>query len=200
MLRITSIVIITLIICASNASGQSVGVKWGIKGGINVSGMQTDNVLLVQNNTKLGWQAGVFSKSVVEGWGFLVETSIITMGSEQVVGDESQKNTLGYLSIPLALQYSTSNDWSFILGGYASFRLWAKRKLSKTGVEDSEVNIKDYVAFMDYGVWAGIGYTYDSFTFELRYLQGIPNINTNSSVNARVNNASGQLSIGYFLK
>ena len=200
MLRISSLVIYSLVLSATTTFGQSVGVKWGVKGGINISGMQTDNVLVAQNNTKIGWQAGVFSKSVVEGWGFLAETSIITMGSEQVVGDESQKNTIGYLSIPLALQYSTSNNWSFILGGYASFRMWAKRKLSKTGVEDSEVSIKDYVAFMDYGVWAGIGYTYDKFTFEIRYLQGIPNINTNSSVNARVNNASAQFSIGYFLK
>lgn len=200
MIRISSIVICSLLISATTTFGQSSGIGWGIKGGLNMSGVHTDNILLVQNNPKLGWQAGVFSKSVVEGWGYLAEASIITMGSKQVVGDESQKNTVGYLSTPLALQYITNTNWSFILGGYASFRLWARRKSSKAGVGDTEANIKDNVAFIDYGVWAGVSYAYERFIFELRYLQGIPNINTNTTINARVNNASGQLSIGYFLK
>lgn len=91
MIRISSIVIYSLIISASTTYSQSSGIGWGIKGGLNMSGVQTDNILLVQNNSKLGWQAGVFSKSVVEGWGYLAEASIITMGSKQVVGDESQK-------------------------------------------------------------------------------------------------------------
>ena len=92
------------------------------------------------------------------------------MGSKQAVVGESQRNTVGYLSIPLALQYTTSNKWSFLLGGYASFRLWAKRKSTTTGGGDTEANIKDNVGFMDYGVCAGVSYTYERFTFELRYL------------------------------
>lgn len=106
-----------MLISATTTFGQSSGIGWGIKGGLNMSGVHTDNILLVQNNPKLGWQAGVFSKSVVEGWGYLAEASIITMGSKQVVGDESQKSTVGYLSTPLALQYTTNSNWSFILGG-----------------------------------------------------------------------------------
>jgi len=200
MIRISSIVICSLLISATTTFGQSSGIGWGIKGGLNMSGMQTDNTLVLQNKTKLGWQLGVYSKTVVEGWGYLAEASIMTLGSKQVVGSESQNNTVGYLSIPLALQYSTSNNWSFILGGYASFRLWAKRKSTTTGAGDTEANIKDNVAFMDYGVLAGVGYTYQRFIFDLRYLQGIPNINTNTTINARINNASGQFSIGYFLK
>jgi hypothetical protein len=173
---------------------------WGIKGGLNISGLQSDNVLFVQNNTKPGWQLGVFTKTTDEGWGYLAEVSLITLGSKQVIGDESQKNTVGYLTIPLALQYTTNNNWAFLLGGYASFRMWAKRLSTKAGAEDVESNIKDNVAFMDYGVWGGISYTYKHFIFDIRYQQGIPNINTNSSVNAKAYNASGQFSIGYFLK
>jgi hypothetical protein len=200
MIRISSIVICSLLISATATFGQSSGIGWGIKGGLNTSGVQTDNTLVLQNNTKLGWQLGVFSKTVVEGWGYLAEANIMTLGSKQVVGSESQNNTVGYLSIPLALQYSTNNNWSFILGGYASFRLWAKRKSTTTGAGDTEANIKDNVAFIDYGVLAGVSYTYQRIIFDLRYLQGIPNINTNSTINARVNNASSQFSIGYFLK
>ena len=200
MIRISSIVICTLLISATTTFGQSAGIGWGIKGGLNMSGMQTDNTLVLQNKTKLGWQLGVFSKTVVEGWGYLAEASIMTLGSKQVFVSESQTNTVGYLSIPLALQYSTSNNWSFILGAYASFRLWAKRKSTTIGAGDTEANIKDNVAFIDFGVLAGVSYTYQRFIFDLRYLQGIPDINTNTTINARINNGSGQFSIGYFLK
>ena len=200
MNRIFGFLIYASLISSTVTYGQSTAMGWGIKGGLNMSGLQTDNVLLVQNNSKLGWQLGIFSKTTDEGWGYLAEASLITLGSKQVVGDESQKNTVGYMTIPIALQYTTGNNWAFVLGGYASFRMWAKRVSSKAGEADVKSNIKDNVAFMDYGVWGGISYTYQRFIFDIRYQQGIPNINTNSSVNAKAYNASGQFSIGYFLK
>ena len=116
-----------------------------------------------------------------------------------MAGDESQRNTIGYLTVPLAFQYR-AKAFGFYLGGYAAFRIWAKRKSSKPGVPDFEANIKDNVAFMDYGVYAGINYTYQRFLFDIRYQQGIPNINTNPQINAMAYNASGQFSIGYFIK
>ena len=153
MNKIFGFLIYTILISTTVTFGQSTGMGWGIKGGLNISGWQTDNVLLVQNNSKLGWQLGVFSKTTDEGWGYLAEASLITLGSKQVIGNESQKNTVGYITIPIALQYTTGNNWAFLLGGYASFRMWAKRVLSITGQEDVKSNIKDNIAFMDYGVW-----------------------------------------------
>jgi Outer membrane protein beta-barrel domain len=189
-----------MVYMSSNLSyGQAATSGWGIFGGLNMSGVQTDNAFIVQNKSKMGWQVGLFSKSTLKGWGYFAEIGLVTNGSKQVFGDESQKNTVGYLRLPMALQYATSNNWSFLLGGFASFRLWATRKSTKAGVGDFKSNIKDNVAFMDYGVWVGVGYTYEHFIFDLRYQQGIPNINTNSTINARANSASGQISVGYFL-
>lgn len=199
MNKIFGFLVYIILISNTVTFGQSAGMGWGIKGGSNISGWQTDNVLLVQNNTKLGWQLGIFSKTTDVGWGYLAEASLITLGSKQVIGNESQKNTVGYITIPIALQYTTGDNWAFLLGGYASFRTWAKRVLSITGQEDVKSNIHENIAFMDYGVWGGISYTYQRFIFDIRYQQGIPNINTNSSVNAKGYNASGQFSIGYYL-
>ena len=182
------------------AIGQATSTGWGFKAGLNSSGNQTDNVTLVQNSAKLGWQAGIFSKTMDNGWGYLAELSLLTMGSKQVVGDESQKNTIGYLTVPLALQYYDGNHWGFLLGGYASFRLWAKRKSTKAGEEEVKTDIKDNVAFMDYGLWAGVSFSQNKFIFDLRYQQGIGDINTNANVNAKVYNTSGQFSISYLLQ
>ena len=193
------ILIMSISFIVSAAYAQKTGTTgWGIKGGMNLSGVQTDNIFLVQNDTKLGWQIGVFSKSTIQEWGYIAEAQINTVGSVQKVGDETQRNTVGYLSIPLAFQYRVKG-FGFYLGGYAAFRLWAKRKSSIPGVPDIEANTRDNIAFMDYGVLAGINYTYKRFLFDIRYQQGIPNVNTNTQINARVNNASGQLSIAYFL-
>jgi len=200
MIRVFSLVIYVIVISTTTSFSQSASMGWGIKGGLNMSGWQTENVLALQNNSKLGWQAGIFTKTTDEGWGYLAELSLLSIGSKQVVGDESQKNTVGYLTIPIALQYTTGDNWAFLLGGYASFRLWAKRVSSKAGVEDVESNIKDNIAFVDYGVWGGVSYTYKRFIFDIRYQQGIANINTNTQINARAINASGQFSLGYFLK
>lgn len=193
------ILVLSVSLIASTVNAQKTGtIGWGIKGGMNISGLQTDNILLIENDSKLGWQLGVFSKSIVQGWGYIAEAQINTLGSVQKVGDETQRNTVGYLSIPLSFQYRVKG-FGFYLGGYAGFRLWAHRKTSIPGSPDIEANIKDNVAFMDYGVLAGINYTYQRFLFDIRYQQGIPNINTNSQVNVKAYNASGQLSIAYFL-
>ena len=172
----------------------------GIKGGLNLSGVRTDYQLVLENKSKPGWQAGFFSKSLNEGWGYWAEAYINALGSTQEFGDELQKNSIGHLSVPLAMQYSLPTGISLYLGGYASMRLWASRKSTKLGVGDFESNIKENIAFMDYGPWAGVSFSYGKFSFDLRYLYGIANINTNSQLNIRANNLSGQLSIGYFLK
>jgi hypothetical protein len=172
---------------------------FGIKGGLNLSGVRTDNELIIDNDPKLGWQAGAFIKSLGEGWGFWTEANLYAAGSTQQFGDELQKNTIGYFSLPIGLHYTTANKFSFYLGGYVSFRLWAKRKSSKPGVGDFEADISDNVAFVDYGPWAGVSYTYKKFVFDLRYLYGIPNANTNTQLNVRVYPYSAQLSVGYYL-
>ena len=171
----------------------------GIKGGLNFSGVRTDNVLIVENQAKLGGQAGVFIKSIDVGWGFWTEAYLNIEGSRQQFGDESQKNTVGYLSIPIGIHYSTASRFSFYLGGFVSFRLWATRKSSKPGFGDFKSNINKNIAFVDYGPWVGVSYTYRKFLFDLRYLHGIPNINTNTQLNARVHTASGQFSVAYYL-
>jgi Outer membrane protein beta-barrel domain len=199
MMKIKLLVLCVVYVSATYTYGQAGNSHSGISGGLNVNGLRTDNILIVQNKAKMGWQIGMFTRSALRGWGYHAEANIITLGSKQVFGDESQRNTVGYLRLPIALQYATSSDWSFLLGGYASFRLWATRKSTKVGVGDFKANIKDNVAFMDYGVWVGVVYTYKYFIFDLRYQQGIPNINTNSTINARASNISGQISIGYFL-
>lgn len=172
---------------------------YGLKGGLNYSGARTDNELIIDNQPKLGGQAGAFIKSLGVGWGFWAEALINAQGSKQQFGDESQKNTVGYLTFPLALQFTTPAKVHFYLGGFASFRLWARRKSSKAGVGDFEANIRDNIAFVDYGPWVGISYSYRQLLFDLRYLHGIPNFNTNSQINARAHTASGQLSVGYYL-
>ena len=199
MKRPIVILLITLFVSAE-MNAQSAFAAWGIKGGLNVSGMQTDNTLIVSNKTKTGWQFGVFSHSIKQGWGYWLEANIMTLGSTQVLGDESQQNTIGYIAIPVAMQYRTENKIGFSLGGYASFRLWAKRKSTKVGIGDFKANIKDNIAFMDYGAFVGLAYSTHRFLFDLRYLQGIPNINTNSQLNVKTHNTSGQFSIGYQIK
>ena len=94
----------------------------------------------------------------------------------------------------------TETNWGFYLGGYASFRLWAKRKTRIVGSPDTEANISDNIAFIDYGVLTGLNYTYERFIFDLRYQHGIPDISIDPTINVRANNVSGQFSIAYFLK
>ena len=199
ILRYTLLILLVLLLPRMEGL-QAQDMSWGIKAGLNSSGVTTDNVLVVGNEPKLGWGIGLFSKTNKVGWGFTVEGNLNTLGSKQRVGDESQKNTIGYLSLPLGLQYTLSNNISFNLGGYVSFRLWAHRKASKTGVGEVVSNINENVTFVDYGPWASIGYRVESFFFDLRYLRGIPNINKNATINAKAFNYSIQFAIGYSWK
>lgn len=190
------ILILVFILSSFLAKAQT---ATGIKGGLNLSGLRIDQPIIVANDPKVGWQAGVFVKSLDVGWGFWAEAYINTQGSIQQFPGELQKNTVGYLSFPLGIHYSTANKWSFYLGGYLSFRLWASSKISIAGTPDIKSDTKSNVALIDYGPWVGISYTYNRWLFDLRYLYGIPNVNTNTTLNGRAHNYSGQLSIGYYL-
>jgi len=192
--------IVVFVLSTKVAFGQSSQIAWGIKGGLNSSGLQTNNALIIINQASVGWQAGIYSKSIVKGWGYLIEANITKLGSKQQFGSELQNNSVGYLTIPLAFQYRLPKKLTFYMGGYLSFRMWAKRKTTLAGTPDVDADIKDNVAFVDYGLHAGVSYTFKKILFDLRYLQGIQNINTNAQINARANNYSIQFSLGYFLR
>ena len=169
---------------------------YGIRGGLNLSGLTTDQVLITKNEPKLGWQAGVYVKSLDIGWGFWAESSINVLGSSRQIGDEFEKNTIGYLSFPLGLHYTTANKFSFYLGGYLALRLWATSRTQIPGVGNTKANIKDNVALIDYGPWVGISYTFKRYIFDWRYMQGIANV---LASDGRAFNVSTQLSVGYYL-
>ncbi len=199
-MRIRFFLIFGLILTSGFAIAQSSQIGWGLKAGVNSSGAQTDNTLLVLNQSKYGWQAGAYSKSIVEGWGYIIEANISALGSIQKVSNEVQTNNIGYLTLPLAIQYRLPKKIAIYLGPYIGFRMWAKRKTTQPGIPDIEANIKDNIAFVDYGGVVGLNYTFKKILFDLRYLQGIQNFNTNSQINVRANNYSIQFSLGYFMK
>ena len=194
------VIIVVFVLSIKAAVAQSSQIGWGLKGGMNSSGAQTDNTLVLLNQSKLGWQAGVYSKSIVEGWGYIIEANISALGSKQLAGNETQTNSIGYLTVPLAIQYRLPKKIAFYLGPYIGLRMWAQRKTTQPGIPDIKANVKDNVAYIDYGVHAGINYTFKKVLFDLRYLQGIQNFNTNSQINVRASNYSVQFAIGYFLK
>lgn len=172
---------------------------YGIKGGVNFSGLQSDNILLVENKGRVGWQAGAFAKSLNDGWGFMLEGYLNVMGSKQLFNDETQRNSVGYITVPLTVSYNMANGFDFYVGGYVSMRMWARRKTSKVGVGDFVANIKDNVAFFDYGPMAGLSFTREKLLFDLRFIQGIPDVNTNPMLNIRARTLGTQLSLFWFL-
>ena len=175
---------------------------WGIKLGFNGSGAQSDNVLLVRNMPKMGWQAGVHNSSTAAGWGYWLEAQVITLGSVQEFADEVQRNTIGYLQVPFALSYRLAGKTAinFYLGAYGGMRLWARRKTSKAGVGDFEANIRDNVAWFDYGLLASMAVSLGRFTLDLRPTYGLIDINTNPQLNVRARNVSAQLSLLYLIQ
>ncbi len=183
-------------------AGLFAQIAWGIKLGFNGSGTQSDNVLVVRNKPKVGWQAGVHNSSMVAGWGYWLEAQVITMGSVQEFADEVQRNTIGYLQVPFALSYRLAGKTavSFYLGAYGGMRLWARRKTTKAGVGDFEANIRDNVAWFDYGFLAGAAVSLGRFTLDLRPTYGLIDSNTNPQLNVRARNVSGQLSVLYRIR
>ena len=181
-----------LLLLTVNAGAQPVNV--GIKGGLNLYNIKNDNG--AKYETKAGFNAGLIGHiHLAKQLALQPELVYSGQGAKYTTAGVETKLNLGYINIPVLLQYMFDNGFRIQAGPQVGFLINAK---SETG--DVKTDVKDNLKAIDFGLGMGISYVNPSTGFGIdgRYNLGLSNINENSSVKST--NRGFQLGVFYLFK
>jgi hypothetical protein len=123
---------------------------------------------------------------------FQPELVYSAQGAKYTTAGIESKINLGYINVPLMIQYMFDNGFRLQAGPQIGFLVNAK---TETG--NSSVDVKDNLKSTDVGLGFGVGYVHPptGFGVDARYNIGLSNINDNSSVKST--NRGFQLGVFY---
>ena len=168
-------VAVAAILITSTANAQHANI--GIKGGLNLYNIHNSNS--VKYDSRTGFNLGLLGHIHLDKHlAFQPELVYSSQGASYGSGSSKSKLNLGYINVPLLLQYMFDNGFRIEAGPQIGFLINAKSKTDNTSVD-----VKNSFKKVDAGIGAGIGYVSTSgFGVDARYNLGLSNINDNSSV------------------
>ena len=164
------------IIMTATAKAQNVNI--GIKGGLNIYNINRDNGPKYDN--LLGFNLGLIGHvHLAKQLAFQPEIVYSAQGAKLTTAGVQTKIQLGYINVPLMLQYMFDNGFRLQAGPQVGFLVNAKSK-----TPNSTIDIKNNLKKVDFGLGAGIGYVNPATNFgiDARYNLGLSNIDENTSV------------------
>lgn len=175
MKRFIFIVLVFLII-PSRAYAQHVNL--GIKGGLNFYTINGDNSSSFES--KIGFNIGLLghihlSKQIA----FQPELVYSTQGTQNKSGSSELRLNLGYVNVPLLLQYMFDNGFRLEAGPQIGILANATSEIS-----NNSINVKPAFRSTDIGLAVGMSYVKPStgYGFDIRYNLGLTNINISDAV------------------
>lgn len=159
--------------------------QFGIKGGVNFANLAVDEDEIDENNTKAGITFGIMNRTNFEGiLGFQAELLYTQKGAKYKIAGTTVNANLGYLELPLSLQFRIlGSPLSVYAGGYAAYLLSAKYKYESnlfSGV--IEYNDRDGFNDFDYGILAGLNLDLGAVLISGRFTRGAQDVEANDKV------------------
>lgn len=156
--------------------------QFGIKGGMNAASLHVkDNSTL---KTKIGFNAGILAHiHASDQWAIQPEIIYSSEGAKGKVDNTTGMVNLGYLNIPVLLQYMFDNGFRIEGGPQMGFLMSAKNKIGSTTTD-----IKDNYKSTAFSIPLGVSYlTMNGLGFDARYVFGLSNINKNTNPTVQSN-------------
>lgn len=151
--------------------------KFGIKGGVNFSNINTSNTS--ESKSLTGVNFGVFAKLPITSlFAIQPEMYFTTKGSEltyqNVFVDGTAQFDLNYIEVPVLAVFKITNNFNFQLGPYASYLLSSNVKnVSDVSFNfENNINSGDFNKF-DTGIAAGVEFEGKSLSMGIRYNLGL---------------------------
>src|SRR5688572_16702711 len=175
----------------------------GIKGGLNVSNLITDEV--TDKNARYGFHAGVYAQLFAnEGFAIQPELNYSTKGNKVTttfgVIDQETKFNLSYLDIPVLAVFKLGNAAEIHAGAYWAYLVGANidtdGDLGNGFVEFDRDNFDNW----DYGLVGGIGFNLGAVQLGARYNYGLNTIARSSGAKAMLGdtkNSVGQIYLAF---
>jgi len=179
-------------------------VRFGAKAGVNFASIAGDDTDGVDGRTSFH-VGGVAEIMFSEKFSFQPELLYSSQGSKYEESESGysyeEKLKLDYINIPLMAKYYVAEGFSIEAGPQVGFLISAKNEWEENdevfGSDSGEVDVKDYVKSIDFGLNFGVGYKMDSgLNFGARYNLGLNTIAEEDGVD--ITNNVIQVSVGYF--
>ena len=145
---------------------------FGIKAGLNASSLSYPDNSDMQS--KIGFNAGILAHIHTSSkmWAIQPELYYSSEGAKSKSNSNESLN-LGYLNLPVLIQYMFDNGFRLEAGPQVGFLINAKSKVGNTSTD-----IKDNMQSAVFSIPVGVGYlTTGGLGFDARYNFGISNIN-----------------------
>lgn len=192
MYKIYSLLAIGVIMISGISNAQH--VNFGVKGGLNFYNISNDNSS--KYDMKTGIHLGVLGHIHLDK-SIAVQPELVysSQGAKYTAGGIDYKLKLGYINLPVMLQYMFNNGFRLEAGPQVGFLVSAK-----TEGDNKTVDVKSGYKTVEFGVGLGAGYIKPStgLGVGLRYNAGLSNINENTSL--KTTNGGFQLSLFYQFK
>lgn len=175
------VVLLTVIAVLGLTSVNAQEIKFGIKGGLNLSQIK-------------GVSSSGSDRITDYNFGFLAEIPIsekISFQPELLYSGQGSSTKLNYVNIPLMGKYYVAKGFSLEAGPQVGYLLSAK---------NNGTNVKSSFHKFDFGVNFGLGYKFkNGLHFGARYNLGLSDINKTINSSCKHKNEVFQLTIGYNL-
>ena len=202
-------VILSAIAVMAFGMANAQDVKFGLKGGLNVSNFSGDTEG-IDFKSRFGFNAGGFVEiKFSEKFALQPEVLYSTQGAKVDnfnldVDDVGTVNAdvafnLAYINIPVMFKYFAAEKFSLEAGPQIGFLVSAETKTKVDGYGSSKVDIKDNFESIDFGLNLGAGYDFtENFSAGVRYNLGLANIaKTEEGDDSKLHNGAFSLSVGY---
>lgn len=173
-------------LCTLSAIAQKTAI--GFKAGVNIATLGSD--LSPKPSSLIGLHAGLLAHiHLADKFAVQPEVVYSTQGAKNK-SDNSELH-LGYLNVPVLLQYMFSNGFRLETGPQAGILLSAKEKDNSVSID-----IKNDINGFDFGWAAGVGYLSKmGLGADARFNFGLSNINKNNT--GKLRNNVAQLGLFY---
>ena len=198
LLIITVIVAFMLTSCAAiqkrpTETAKAKDVNVGAKTGANFATINSDNFDSFDNRT--AFHVGLVAEfGISETFSFQPELLYSSQGSDYSDPGFDGTIKLDYLNVPLMAKFYVGEGFSLEVGPQVGFLL------SATDEGDGyDIDMKDYVKGIDFGVNVGVGYKLDGgLNFGARYNLGLTDVNDGYEEGGTYKNGVIQAYVGYF--
>jgi Outer membrane protein beta-barrel domain len=166
----------------------------GIKGGLNISNLYTNEV--DDQNARYGFNVGVYGQLFANDV-FAIQPEVLysTKGAkfEDQIFDGELKLNLNYIDVPVLAIFKLSDVFEIQAGGYASYLLRVNSTFESNVFDASEDFDRKHFNAWDYGLVGGIGLNFDALQIGARYNYGLNEIAKDSEARAFMGSAKNSV-------
>jgi len=172
MKRLITTFALAVSLCVPMNAYYEPGIDFGIKAGLNFSVLDIAELVDSSEDYGLGFSVGAGSKFHLNQYMALAVDYVFSQKNYKLgLGASEVTGRLGYLEVPVRLQFDFNPQFGVFVGGDFSYLVTAE-----TETAGSSQDAKDVFEDFNYGANLGVAFRYDRFEMTMGYSLGLSDV------------------------